>query len=746
MINNLKLFQMRKLMLVLLLCLLSKFIFSQNNGTIEVKVQNYMGLPTLMINGQPDAGMTYMTYRPKEQYFRDFGKANVPFVSFKISLDRSWINRDSMNFSNFDSTVEMVLKANPKALIFPRVYLFAPKWWMAENPDELMVYHDGQKFKPTRGWRNGTTLPAWTSDKWRKDTGYCLRMLIQHIKQQEWGSQIVGYHLASGGTDEWYYYCYYNWFFNAPQEDFLDYGIAQTNAYRKWLQKKYGTAENLRTAWHNDTITFDKATIASKADRQNNTIFLMYDPALSMHVIDCWDFESEVVAETIGYFCRVVKEETHDQAFTGAFYGYILGANDKGYCGTRSLLNNKYIDFLTAPSGYSFREPGNGYSSYRTPVRSLQLAGKLWWDENDYYTYLTPETKWVEGWTGPRNLNTTINQQMRQLAAQIQHGSAGWWFDMEGGWFNSPEAMEMITKLNRIGSKSVYFDRRSVAEIAVVVDEKSLLYLGMGNDLYNSLILEQPLEFGRIGTPVDWILVDDIGRSNQYKMYVMLNLLHVTEQHKTQILKLQNGGTKSILWVYAPGLMTNKVDISNCKNLTGINLKLLRDKSPLQIEINESGHEMFPSLDKGFKYGTLYKIGPVMAADDPSAQILGTIYGFDEAGLVYKNINGVQTYYSASPKLSCELLRAIAVKSGVHIYDNADDGTYINKSFVSLQTVRGGERTLSFQNPTSLYDVYNNKTIITKSKQAVINLPVRTTAIYFIGTKEEWGKSMRSKK
>jgi hypothetical protein len=737
---------MRKIVLTLMLVLFSISFFAQKKEDIEVNIQNYMGMPTLMVNRHPDAGMTYMTYRPQERYFGDFGKAGVRFASFEIALHEAWINCDSFNFHAFDSIVNFILRVNPDALIFPRVYLFAPDWWMKENPDELMVYQDGVKFKPTRGWEEGTTLPSWASEKWRKDTEYCLQMFIRHIKKQAWGSHIVGYHLASGGTDEWYYYCYYNWFFNAPQEEFLDYSMPQTKAFRKWLQKKYGTVESLRIAWHNDTITFEKANIVSKKDRQNNTLFCLYDPSKSMHVIDCWNFESELIAETIGYFCRVVKEETQGRAFTGAFYGYILGANDKGYCATRSLLNCKDIDFLTSPSGYWFREPGNGYSAYRTPVRSVQLAGKLWWDENDYYTYLTPEWKWVEGWTGPTDLKTTINQELRQLATQVHHGAAGWWFDQEGGWFDSPEAMSMIRKLNEIGSNSIHFNRSTVSEVAVVVDEKSMLYMGMGSDLYNSLILEQPLEFGRIGTPVDWILADDIGKSNQYKMYVMLNLFHVTDSNKALISKLQSGGAKSILWVYAPGLMTDKVDISNCENLIGIKLKLLKDKAPLQIEINEKGHEMFPYLFKGFKYGTQYKIGPVMAADDPSSQILGTIYGFDEAGLVYKEIKGVQTYYSASTKLSYDLLRAIAVKSGVHIYNDTDDGTYVNKSFVSIHTVRGGKRTLSFPNPVNLYDVFNGTTVATNSKQVIVDLPVRTTAMYFIGTKEEWEESIRNKK
>ncbi len=326
------------------------------------------------------------------------------------------------------------------------------------------------------------------------------------------------------------------------------------------------------------------------------------------------------------------------------------------------------------------------------------------------------------------------------MAAQIANGAAGWWFDMEGGWYDSPEAMKMITKLNEIGSKSVNFDRESVADVAVVVEEKSLLYLGMGSDLYNSWILEQPREFGKMGTPVDWIMADDIGKTKKYKMYVMLNLLHVTDNVKNEISKLQQGGTKAIVWVYAPGLMTDKADESNCERLTGIKLKMLRDKSPLQVEINDEGHKMLPSLPEGYIYGTYYKIGPVMVADDNSAQTLGTLYGFDLPGLVYKDIKGVQTWYTASTKLSYQLLRAIAAKAEINIYDDTDDGLYMNKSFISINTARGGKRTLSFPEPVNLYDVYNDKVVAKDAKEVTVDLPIRTTAIYFRGTEEEWKK------
>ena len=56
---------------------------------------------------------------------------------------------------------------------------------------------------------------------------------------------------------------------------------------------------------------------------------------------------------------------------------------------------------------------------------------------------------------------------------------------MTGDWFDTAESMEMITKLNYIAERSVRTDRTSVAEITVVVDEKSLLYIAMNSDLYD---------------------------------------------------------------------------------------------------------------------------------------------------------------------------------------------------------------------------------------------------------------------
>jgi hypothetical protein len=445
-----------------------------------------------------------------------------------------------------------------------------------------------------------------------------------------------------------------------------------------------------------------------------------------------------LIVDTIAHFCRVVKDETDSRAFTGAFYGYLTGADDKGYCATHSLLQCPDLDFLTSPSAYAFREPGCGFSTDRTCLRSVQVHGKLWWDENDYYTYLTPEWKWVEGWTGPRDFQTTEVQQLRQLTNQVVHGMAGWWFDMEGGWFDSPEAMAMINRLNAIAERSTRFDRRSVAEVAVVVDEKSLLYVGYGGDLYRPLIMEQRLDLGRMGAPVDWILMDDLDAAPVYKVYVFLNAFHVTETQRAALDRLAARGAKSVVWVYAPALLGESLDVQNCWDVIGLRLKLLRDKAPLQVEIGARGAELLVGLPSGLRYGTERKIGPVLVGDDPDVEVLGELHGFGEPGLIRKKVGGVQTYWSAAPRLSAGLLRAIAAQAGVHIYNEQDDITYVNRSFIGLHTPRSGQRVLRFPSPTDLYDVYHKEVLATKALEVTLDLPARHSALYFRGTKQEW--------
>lgn len=716
---------------------------AQNQGP-QARVGMHRGTPAMFVDGVPTSAMTYTTGWGKDysRYFQDFGKAGVRFVSIIISPTTLpvWKGPGEFDFSSIDKAMNAVVSNNPNALIFPRVDLFSPPWWNERNRDEIMRFDDGATMKQMSRYGN-TELPSWASETWRTDVADCLRRMIAHIQRQPYGNRVVGYHLSSGGTNEWYYYSNFVWFFNEPLEYYLDYSKPQTEAFRRWLAQKYGSDAALQAAWHNPKATLGTAEIASKRDKKRTDHFVFFDPAKSQHVVDTYDFEANLVVDTIEYFCKVVKDATGRKAFTGAFYGYVAGAVDKVYLATNRLLHCPDIDFLTAPSDYNFREPGSGYSTYRTVAESVRLHGKLWWDENDYYTNLTPTSMWVEGWTGPRTFENTVTQQIRQISNEIANASAGWWFDMNGGWYDSPESMEMVRNLNDIAERSVNTDRTSTAEIAFVVDEKSLLYISMNDpmkgDLYRPLIMDQRLPAGKIGAPVDWILMDDLGTARDYKMYVFLDAFRVTEKQKAEIKRLSSRGAKAVVWVYAPGYVGETLDVKGCFDLTGIRLKCLADKSPLQVEISPEGGK-YLGVAAGAQYGTAMKIGPIIVGDDPSAQVLGSLYGVEGQGLITKALDGVQVYFSAAPTLSSPVLRGIAEKAGVHMYASGDDVLYMNKSFLGIHTSRPGKRTLHFPRPTDLYDAYNDKTVATKATNVTLDLPLRHSALYFMGTKQEW--------
>jgi hypothetical protein len=75
-------------------------------------------------------------------------------------------------------------------------------------------------------------------------------------------------------------------------------------AFRDYLRRKYRTDEALRAAWHNDSVTIDTTQIAPKAAKLRPDWGVFFDPAKSQQVIDSFDCESEVVADTIAYLCK----------------------------------------------------------------------------------------------------------------------------------------------------------------------------------------------------------------------------------------------------------------------------------------------------------------------------------------------------------------------------------------------------------------------------------------------------------
>ena len=214
----------------------------------------------------------------------------------------------------------------------------------------------------------------------------------------------------------------------------VDFSPVNVARFRQWLQAKYHTADALRSAWADPAVTFESATVPARREREATKLATLRDPQSERRVIDFYDYNAHLVADTIASFAKVVKESTRRKNLVGVFYGYVLQLcadhrqQNAGHTALQEVWNCPDVDFVTSPTSYAFRTPGTGYSHFMSLTDSVKLHGKLWFDENDVRTSISGGKPGE--WGRPSDVAGDIIQQDKEVANCIAHGAAQWWFDV----------------------------------------------------------------------------------------------------------------------------------------------------------------------------------------------------------------------------------------------------------------------------------------------------------------------------
>jgi len=692
----------------------------------EVKVHG--GVPTLFINRQPHSGMSYMTYRPDGKYFGQFGRIGVHLYSFSATPSEAayglaktcWVAPDRFDYSGFEERVKMLLDADPDAYFFPRLYLSSPRWWDEKHPDDLVTFDPGDgRSQPFFHSPADKRVPSWASEAWRRDTATALRRFIEHVQQSPYADRVVGYHLASGTTEEWMMW-------GGNEGKWVDYSPANVARFRQWLKQKYGTVDALQRAWTDPTATFERAAIPTKREREATRLATLRDPQSERRVIDFYDYNADLVADTIACFAKVVKESTRRKSLVGVFYGYVLQLcgeqrqQNAGHTALEKVWNCPDVDFLTSPTSYAFRTPGIGYSHFMSLTDSVKLHGKLWFDENDIRTWLL-EGKPQRSWGQTESYEQTRGQLQREFANVLCQGVGQWWFDMGGGWYDDPRILADIGAMNRIAAASLSWDRSPADEIAVVVDDRSLHLMQVANRLSRPLLLDQLPELGRIGAPLGFYALGDVDRLRPRRMYVFLNAFAPTAAERRAIERLKGQG-RVLVWLYAPGVFREgRLDPAAIEELCGVRVAM--DKRPARLEVKSPWGTC----------GANFDVAPVFFADDPRATVLGHLAD-GRAGLVRRDAGGWITVYSSAPKLPATLLRELASQAGVHCYlrsPQPHDVIYANRSLVALCVSEPGPRTLVLPRACDVFDLFDGgKPLARAAREFTVILQQNQTKLF----------------
>ena len=458
------------------------------------------GRPLLLIDGKPTTAIAYTTYFEERNRYEDFIAAgyriffvNVSFTTLPINPEteftpfRAGVFDDPHrpDYSEFENAVHKILAACPDAIIFPRIYISMPQWWIDTHPDDVI---------PTE---KGALREILFSDTFRKDGAALLERLVRHIKASDYAHRIGGWMFCGGSTQEWFYRNFNGCLCEAAAEP-----------YRLWVKKTYGEEGAVLPALTDYDYTGSPCQSSENAKRYS---------------IFC----NLAMAETVDHFAAVLKNATDRTQVVGTFYGYTFESRTAlfGTYGLRALLSSPHLDYFSSPNAYSFARAFGIDWADMIPVDSVKAHGKLCFIECDIRTYLTTgvqearpgrypphiyQTTGASVWAGPPTAELSREALRKSFAHQITKASAVWWFDMWGGWYADPLLMEDLAALKRIYDTDTLRQAPAPlsADVVFWADEQSYANVLTGSPQAQSLKCTRAA-MGNTGVPYDTCMVED---------------------------------------------------------------------------------------------------------------------------------------------------------------------------------------------------------------------------------------------
>lgn len=701
----------------------------------EWEVKEYRAAPFLWKDGKPIYPMMFWESYPSEWETKEFTRRGMELFSFFRSgqhYDHPWWKEDgTIDYAFFDNGLREILEYSPQAYLLPRVYYTAPEWWTAKNPGEITQYSAKGKKSKYYALGKEPARESFASEKFRKESGEAYRKLIRHLWQSDYADQILGIHVSSGPWAEHFYWdAYYG---SRPDPVASDVSEPMRQALIRYLREKYGDDETrLRKAWGDETLTFQTVQVPSAQQRTNPTAGAWHDPAKSRAVMDYQECHHRAVAETIDYFCRIVKEESDGKWLTMVFYGYTQDENWPLECDHRAiswLLRSPHVDMLSAPHTYYRRRLGED-GEMRQYLASTALHGKLFIDEGDDQTYLEWQKKRPDLRVHVKTREETQALLQREFGNTVTHSVGLWYMDLNGGWFRDEALIDTIGEMKKWADVSMNHSRKRNAEVAIISQPESEFYLGYrqtpNNEISHGLYHHQMREFFHAGAPFDWYLMEDLEaiEEKNYKVYIFLDCFYMSESQRLAVERLKSEN-RTLLWFYAPGYASQEnLSLSRMENLTGFQFQPVEKGKLLGVLQNQERM----GIDKVQK--SLFTVVPeegveILAhgVENLAEKPVLASRQFDTWKSVFCSITGVPRDY----------LREIYRDAGVHVYCDSGDVLSANESWLMLHTSAEGEKKVRLPRKYGqVTEIVSGKVIGKNLDEFTITLPKHVTAIFLL--------------
>ena len=655
--------------------------------------------PLLVRSGSGDRDL-----RRRKIITLDFAAAGFESISFDIR--NCWVAEEKYDWTELDRFLKLYVENCPANKIAPQINLTPPEWFKKKYPQELEQQVISKPGEPEvlSTWKGHGSLHG--SDLYMNLAYKMIRALVKHCETSPYANHIWGYHLAGGDANEWYWPGQFT-------PGYTGYSAPTQKLFRDYIRKKYkNDLSLLRKAWQNPAITFETVRVPSIERRLTSENLIFRDPARSQDVTDIRLFMQERTLHCAIESAKAVKEAAGKDKIVFTYYGYPLlyaGSTLMPFSGlqtTTEIFKSPYIDMLATPIDYSLRrcgEPGVNINGFTGTAR---LYNKLIFREEDSPTHLATT-----------NLNSRTptlretNEIKRRSLGYTLTGPYGFWYCWMMGFhgFHQEEIMEDAAKLLEISKASLNLPQNSVAEAAVILDEKdSITYLAP--ERMNKFLTDTTWGVFRslhqAGAPFETYMLSDLEnpRMPDYKIYFFLNAWSITPQQRQMIHRKLTRNNALAVWLYAPGYLNGKTfSLQNMEKLTGIRFKDLRKTMTLGSDVDKVGN---PALLKRFVEFPAHTFGPVFHADETSAGIL--LKSRDLNIMAYKQMPGWRSFWTLLPP-DLAIIRNLYDHANVHIYSRRGDTLTVNGSYLMLHAAKPGKVTIKLPRKQHVKECFTRK-------------------------------------
>lgn len=667
-------------------------------GEAKTERREYNGRPTVFVNGEP---LPYFTYSCNMYYpgnYAMFGNAGTNPIGIEVPagshLSKLWedtlLEPGVYDYSSIDEMVGIALQSNPDAYIMLRIYPTMPSWWWQENPDEqAMILTDDGRIVP---WEeNALPAPSLASDKWLEDQLQTVRDLIQYVKSQPWGSRVIGMHVAGGATMEWF-----AWGSMTGGDVGADFNPQNQAKFKQWLLD------------HGYEVTTDNP-VPGLEERLGKGSDILPDDEKSVIAAAYSKYYSELLASVLNSFAETIKEETDGNYLVGTFYGYLLqesGGSRQALCYSLAelgdILENPNIDYVGGVPLHNYRSL-DGYDCFTTVNESVFANGKLYYNENDLFSWLHPLH-----WNTPYDSNDprggAYKMHRRVLANDAVHGALGGWFSLSDSWHNDEGLMEEFAFEMDVYEQTLQLDRSPTEEVAVVVDDSSFTWVSANSKMTGQNNTVLTYEAAKTGAPIGtWLLSDIDMIPDRVKMIIVGTSYAAEPESLEKLQELIEKGGRTIVVVGPTGYIdvkTGQRDPEAPGEILGMPITINTDPLLTDELYTIDGERVCQQSYSPQPRAEYDGEGILYYADGPAAA------GGRELA------NGGRLIWCGTAPASRDLLKQWMEEAGVHFYAPEGYTVYASEELVSISadTLTTGAQEIYFPYEVEVTDLFDGFT------------------------------------